>query len=43
VLYCDPAEPYEQAVRDRVEQAKQAQPNADMKDLLFAGSTWTVD
>ena len=27
----------------QVAKAKIAKPNADMKELLFAGSTWTVD
>lgn len=43
VLFCDPADTYESNVAQRVEAAKEAKPNADMKELLFAGSTWTVD
>jgi 2-oxoglutarate ferredoxin oxidoreductase subunit beta len=43
VIYCDPVETYDAGVARQVEKAKASKPNADMKELLFAGSTWTVD
>ena len=42
VIYCDPVDTYDAGVTRQVEKAKTSKPNADMKDLLFAGSTWTV-
>jgi 2-oxoglutarate ferredoxin oxidoreductase subunit beta len=43
VIYCDPADTYDASVAGQVERARSAKPNADMKELLFAGSTWTLD
>ena len=43
VIYCDPLPTYDGNLNAQVIDAKAAKPNADMKDLLFAGSTWTVD
>ncbi|MGE0668508.1 MAG: 2-oxoacid:ferredoxin oxidoreductase subunit beta [Sphingomonadales bacterium] len=43
VIFCNPADTYDGGVARQVEKAKAAKPNADMKELLFAGSTWTVD
>ncbi|MFN3230698.1 MAG: 2-oxoacid:ferredoxin oxidoreductase subunit beta [Alphaproteobacteria bacterium] len=43
VLYCEPFQTYDASVGERVAAAKDAKPNADMKELLFAGSTWTVE
>ena len=43
VIYCNPVDTYDAGVARQVAKAKIAKPNADMKELLFAGSTWTVD
>ena len=43
VIYCNQADTYDAGVARQVAKAKIAKPNADMKELLFAGSTWTVD
>ena len=43
VLYCNPAPVYEEQINESVKAAKEKKPDASMKDLLYAGSTWTVD
>ena len=43
VVYCDPESAYDVELAGQVDEAIEAKPNADMKELLFAGSTWTVD
>ena len=42
VIYCNPGESYDTQVSTQVEAAQEAKPNADMKELLYAGSTWEV-
>ena len=42
VIYCDPMQTYDGEINRLVTASRESNPNADMKDLLFAGSTWTV-
>lgn len=42
VIYCDPATPYEQAVKQQVEESVAANGVGDLDALLRKGSTWTV-
>ncbi len=42
VIYCNPAESYDRAVQNQVEQAKKAK-KADLNALLRKGRTWTVE
>jgi 2-oxoglutarate/2-oxoacid ferredoxin oxidoreductase subunit beta len=42
VIYCDPRSNYDSQVSEQVEEAQATTPNADMKELLFAGNTWSV-
>jgi len=42
VIYCDPATPYEQAVKAQVEASVAANGVGDLDVLLRKGSTWTV-
>jgi len=42
VLYCDPQESYESAVRRQVEEAKKKSPPEGLNRLLQSGHTWTV-
>jgi 2-oxoglutarate ferredoxin oxidoreductase subunit beta len=42
VLYCDPAEPYEHAVYQQIEAAREKGPG-DLAALLRTGRTWTVE
>lgn len=42
VIYCDPAKPYEQAVKEQVEASVAANGAGDLDTLLRKGSTWTV-
>ncbi|MFP6689503.1 MAG: 2-oxoacid:ferredoxin oxidoreductase subunit beta [Alphaproteobacteria bacterium] len=43
VLYCDPAESYEAAVRRQIENAKKKAPPPSLNSLLQSGHTWTVE
>jgi 2-oxoglutarate ferredoxin oxidoreductase subunit beta len=43
VLYCNPSDTYEGAVRDQIQTAKKAHPSPKLNDLLRNGSTWLVD
>lgn len=42
VIYCDPASAYDIKLAAQVEDAKKSK-SADMKELLLAGSSWTVE
>jgi 2-oxoglutarate/2-oxoacid ferredoxin oxidoreductase subunit beta len=42
VIYCDPATPYERAVKEQVEASVAANGIGDLDTLLRKGSTWTV-
>jgi 2-oxoglutarate ferredoxin oxidoreductase subunit beta len=42
VLYCDPAPTYEGAVRAQLNDARRAEPVADLRALMERGPTWTV-
>jgi 2-oxoglutarate/2-oxoacid ferredoxin oxidoreductase subunit beta len=42
VLYCNPAQPYEQAVHAQIAAAKEKAPPADLNALLRRGHTWRV-
>lgn len=42
VIYCDPATPYEQAVKQQVEESVAANGVGDLDVLLRKGGTWTV-
>lgn len=42
VIYCDPASAYDVELTAQVTDAKKSK-SADMKDLLLAGSSWTVE
>ncbi|HXI22147.1 MAG TPA: thiamine pyrophosphate-dependent enzyme, partial [Gemmatimonadales bacterium] len=43
VLFCNPASIYEDAVMAQVDEAHAKAPSPDLRDLLTAGGTWTVD
>jgi 2-oxoglutarate ferredoxin oxidoreductase subunit beta len=43
VLYCDPAPTYEAGVFGQVDEARAAQPQAALADLLRKGPTWVVE
>ncbi len=43
VLYCNPAESYEEAVQHQVIEAKKKSPVADLNNLLQSGHTWNVE
>ena len=43
VLYCDPAETYEDAVHAQLEAEIKAHPKPNMNELLRSGPTWTVE
>lgn len=43
VLYCEPAESYEAAVRRQIEDAKTKTPPQGLNSLLQSGHTWTVE
>lgn len=42
VLYCNPSESYEGAVKRQVAEAKKKSPGADLNKLLQSGHTWNV-
>ena len=42
IIYCDPTPSYDARVSEQVAEAQESSPNADMKELLFAGATWSV-
>ena len=42
VVFCNPMPSYEGEVSRQVSEEQTKSPNADMKELLFAGNTWTV-
>jgi 2-oxoglutarate ferredoxin oxidoreductase subunit beta len=42
IVYCDPMPSYDANVSAQVTEAQEKSPNADMKELLFAGNTWSV-
>ena len=42
VLYCEPAQSYDTAVREQITTAVAANADADMNSLLRSGATWTV-
>ena len=41
VIYCDPAQPYEQTVREQVDAARE-KGAGDLDALLHTGNTWTI-
>ena len=43
VLYCNPAESYDQSVLQQQKSAKDAKGSGDMDALLRSGHTWQVD
>ncbi|WP_138380439.1 2-oxoacid:ferredoxin oxidoreductase subunit beta [Luteithermobacter gelatinilyticus] len=43
VIYCNPAESYETAVYEQIEQARKAKPAPSINALLRKGRTWVVD
>jgi 2-oxoglutarate ferredoxin oxidoreductase subunit beta len=43
VLYCEPTESYEAAVKRQIDEAKQKTPSGSLNSLLQSGHTWTVE